>query len=152
MEHRKIFSESLPSFILSFLIPFVPAGKACRFVYANELTAFGTSPFFFLTAYKVPDPRRMDHVEIFKHAHAIFFPVSFIQSFQSGAGKAATIFGAILAFASGIVFAVLENTGRPVFRLLTFMGLQTAATRTGVLITDIPPTKSAVHSAGSYQI
>ncbi len=70
-----------------FLAPCIAAGKAFRFMHAEQLPASRTGPFFRFVPDEQPDPGLLHGEEVFDHAHPVFRPVAFIQMTQQIAGK-----------------------------------------------------------------
>jgi hypothetical protein len=69
--------------------PWVSAGKALRFVDADDLAAPGTGPLFLFVFYETSDADLPDALQIVNHAHAVFDSIALVQMVQFIAGKTA---------------------------------------------------------------
>jgi hypothetical protein len=109
-------------------------------MYAEE--SFRGLPSFSLAFYKVVDAFATDKFQVFNLTHAIFCPVSFIQSFQPITWKLDAI-EAIPAFTLLTNSNSAENAG---FQLMFF---SFSASMASVFLPQMPYANSAVHSTRS---
>ena len=117
------------------------------FVDANSSAAFWALPALFFFFDKRGKPMESDEFQVFKHAHAIFCSIPFVQMLQAGAGdlRAFTAKAGLGLLNLRTIFNLAVKTHGGLIRIIDI------AAWTMTFPAQISHANSAIHSAGGDQ-